>query len=309
MASATNSRVKRGSHVPSLEDLAERYPIWMECGIPLLALRVPDFERVAWRAGKRAAHRLERSIGTAFSQAAGRVLRYDDCVRHDAGSDVFAALMYSSPRSGRVSRPGDCRAALARMAAEVTPAAGAPVECGWTIVPPGTRPHLQKHVALALKRGVVERQRYEFFAIVGHELRTPITSIRAYLDTVIDTAPASGAQRRFLRRARTETLRSHGCRRDVRISMLDLSAATADPHCFLDEAIAEARDAVDPHARPFHTPRRCAGVASMRGARFRPVRPRLREPAGERREIWPGTWDRPRHLRARHSRFDRCLRR
>lgn len=147
-------------------------------------------------------------------------------------------------------RPGDCRAALARIAAEVTPAAGAPVECGWTIVPPGTRPHLQKHVALALKRGVFERQRYEFFAIVGHELRTPITSIRVYLNTVIDTEPGSGAERRFLRRARTETLRlARFVDGMFEFSMLDLSVATADPHCFLDEAIAEARDAVDPHAR------------------------------------------------------------
>ncbi len=38
-----------------LEAAVERAPV------PLLALRLPDFERIAWRDGKRAAHRLERA--------------------------------------------------------------------------------------------------------------------------------------------------------------------------------------------------------------------------------------------------------
>lgn len=86
---------------------------------PVLVVRLPELERVAWRRGLRAARALERKATAAFSTAVSRVLRTDDLVAHDGGSDVFAAALLVPTRGGNVPAPVDARSALARIAAEM----------------------------------------------------------------------------------------------------------------------------------------------------------------------------------------------
>ncbi|HLI96885.1 MAG TPA: hypothetical protein VKT72_12460, partial [Candidatus Baltobacteraceae bacterium] len=88
--------------------------------VPLLVLRLPEFERIAWRKGKRAAQRLERLTMAAFVQSAGTVLRVGDVSGHDPGSDVFAIVMTSPSRECRAPSPVDIRAVLERAAAAIT---------------------------------------------------------------------------------------------------------------------------------------------------------------------------------------------
>ena len=74
----------------------------LECGgwVPLLVFRIPEFERLAWRAGRRRARNLERRTATAFALAAQRVVRRDDLLAHDDGSDRFAVALIAPSRSG-----------------------------------------------------------------------------------------------------------------------------------------------------------------------------------------------------------------
>lgn len=83
----------------------------------MLAFRLPALERTAWRAGRRAARALERQAEIAFETAAARVLRADDLIAHDRGSDVFAAALLAPTHDGdRTLVPLDVRSALARIA-------------------------------------------------------------------------------------------------------------------------------------------------------------------------------------------------
>ncbi|MGZ3553748.1 MAG: hypothetical protein ACXWNK_17060 [Vulcanimicrobiaceae bacterium] len=91
MASATSSLARKrpqslASLAAALESALAQRPV------PLLVLRLPEFERVAWRAGKRAAQRVERETTRAFLAAAARLLRAGDLLGHDPGSDVFAIV-------------------------------------------------------------------------------------------------------------------------------------------------------------------------------------------------------------------------
>src|SRR5437763_6952253 len=85
-------------------------------GIPLLVLRVPEFEHIAWREGKRAARRVERRAAQAFAAASRRVLRRGDSRIHDRGRDIFAVLVAAPPRGMSRPTPIVCRAMLQRSA-------------------------------------------------------------------------------------------------------------------------------------------------------------------------------------------------
>ncbi|HET9095212.1 MAG TPA: hypothetical protein VFN37_01010, partial [Candidatus Baltobacteraceae bacterium] len=114
MASDTSSRARKrleplGALVPGLEAALEYGPV------PLLALRLPEFERIAWRDGKRAAQRLERLTTAAFIDSARSMLRTGDGAGHDPGSDVFAIVMTSPSRESRAPSAADIRAVLERV--------------------------------------------------------------------------------------------------------------------------------------------------------------------------------------------------
>jgi signal transduction histidine kinase len=157
----------------ALEALPERAPV------PLLALRLPQLERIAWRQGKRAALRLERQAAAAFVHASRQVLRTGDLTAHDRGSDVFIILLSAPSREARMPSALDCRAVLERVAATISLGVDLQIETGWALLRDMEEARdIERGVEMALERGARERERYEFFAAIGHELRTPLTSIR-----------------------------------------------------------------------------------------------------------------------------------
>lgn len=220
--------------------------------IPLLALRLPQFERIAWREGKRAAQRLERVTTATFLEASARALRAGDLVGHDPGSDVFAIAMTAPSRESRIPSPIDCRSVLERVALAMSSSVDMRIESGWTLLrsfdPPST---LQHEIELALERGARERERYEFFAAIGHELRTPLTSIRGYLETLIDGGVDEATSQRFLETARREALRMGRLLEGMfEFSLLDLSAeALLGRSCQVSTQIELACEIVRPLAQ------------------------------------------------------------
>lgn len=244
MASATNSRALKRLRVGDLHChiAAAASPV------ALLVLRLPDLERMAWRAGKTVARRAERLASHAFACATQRVLRAGDVAAHDPGSDLFAIALTAPSRAGRASLPSDHRAILERIAAALSFDTIRRAETGWTLLqkPPDD---LGTAIERALERGARERERYEFFAAVGHELRTPLSSIRGYLETLLESPVDPGTARRFLSTAQREATRM-GRLLDgmLEFSLLDLSAGVPGG-CDVDEAIESACDAVRPGAQ------------------------------------------------------------
>lgn len=250
MDSATNSRVPERR--AGLRTLARRVGAAARTApVPLLVLRLPQFERLAWREGRRAAHRLERATARAFADAARQLLRVGDAIAHDAGSDVFAIAMTSPSRAARLPSPTDCRAVLERVAAAISSHTNLRVECGWTPVAccRGAA-DLEREIDRALERGRRERERYEFFAVVGHELRTPLTSIRGYLETLLESGIDSVTAAGFLETARREALRMGRLLDGMfEFSLLDLSVDAIPPHgCDVAAQIFSACDVVRPLA-------------------------------------------------------------
>ncbi len=218
-------------------------------GVPLLVLRVPEFEHIAWREGKRAARRVERRAAQAFAAASRRVLRRGDDRIHDRGRDIFAVLVAGAPRGPSRPNPSVCRAMLQRIASEMAAETGLHVESGWTLAQPPF--DLDAEIEIALERGARERERYEFFAAVGHELRTPLASIRGYLETLLDGEVDVPTSQRFLHTAQREALRM-GRMIDgmFEFSLLDLSAGlSALGGCDVGEQLTLACEAVAPLAR------------------------------------------------------------
>ena len=214
---------------------------------PVLVLQLPELERVAWRRGLRAARAVERCATAAFSTAVSRVLRADDLVAHDGGSDVFLAALVGATRDGTGATSSiDPRAALARIAATMEASIRLDVRTGWTTyargVDAGNMPAL---VARALVRGRQERERYAFFSSLGHELRTPLASIRGYLETLLDSDIDAVTRERFVRIAHKESLRLNRLVDGMfEISLLDLQAGvTPAAPCSLAAALEAARDA------------------------------------------------------------------
>lgn len=197
--------------------------------IPLLALRVPALERTAWREGLRAARALERRASVAFASAVGRVLRADDLLGHDWGSDVFVAALAAPVRDGeRDAAPPDVRRALRRLATTIERATELAVDAGWTRYVPEQHGGIASAIGDAIVRGAHERERYAFFCSIGHELRTPLASIRGLLETLLDDALEPDARRRFVEIAFGESLRLGRLLDGMfEISLLDLGASAA----------------------------------------------------------------------------------
>ena len=223
---------------------------------PLLVVRLPELERVAWRRGLRAARALERAAGAAFSTAVSCVLRADDLVAHDGGSDVFVAALVGPTRDGgAVPAPVDVRSALARIAAAMEASIRLDVRTGWTTYDRAADVGaMDTVVERALVRGAQERERYAFFSSLGHELRTPLSSIRGYLETLLDEDVDARTRERFVRIAYNESLRlSRLVEGMFEISLLDLHSVFPDAASgSLSAALEAARDA-------------CAARAAARG--------------------------------------------
>jgi signal transduction histidine kinase len=206
-------------------EVADRLASCQSASVPLLVFRLPALEQTAWRNGLRAARALERRVNAAFATAVARVLRADDLLAHDAGTDAFVVALLAPMRDGQSAAPFDVRSALARIATTVETRTRLDVDAGWTHVD-AREPALDAAIARALVRGAQERERYAFFSAVGHELRTPLASIRGYLETLAEDEVDGATRRRFVRIAYNETLRLARLLEGMfEISMLDLSAA------------------------------------------------------------------------------------
>jgi signal transduction histidine kinase len=229
----------------ALADLAAQLAERGDLPVPLLVVRFPALERVAWRNGLRAARATERRAAEAFARAAVGVLRAGDAVAHDAGSDVFVAALCAPTRDGVAGcAPLDARSALARIVAAVEGASALQAEGGWTAFA-ARRMTLGESIAEALAGGARERERYAFFSALGHELRTPLASIRGYLETLLDGEIEAETRRRFLRIAHGESLRLARLVDGMfEISLLDLHDGRAPGTVGrLDHALGGAIDA------------------------------------------------------------------
>ncbi len=238
---------KIGGLLARLDDFERRLSSQATEPRPILVVRMPELERVAWRRGLRAARALERAATAAFSTAVSRVLRADDLVAHDAGSDLFVAALVVPTRDGNAgAAPIDVRSALARIAATMEAATRQDVRTGWTIYDYATDARrIDDVLERALVRGAQERERYAFFSSLGHELRTPLSSIRGYLETLLDRDVDVATRERFVHIAYNESLRlSRLVEGMFEISLLDLQAGGSEQAVgSLAAAIEGARDA------------------------------------------------------------------
>ncbi len=217
----------------------------------MLAFRAPEFEQVAWNIGRRDARNLERRTVVAFTAAARNILRHDDLLAHEDGSDRFAVAMMSPARDAHPPESNEVRGALGRIAAALTRSTGRRMETGWWPVERRSEVEaLAATIDAALERGARERQHGEMLATVGHELRTPLTSIRGYIETLLDGEFDAVTARRFLETARREALRL-GRLVDgmLEFSLLDLSARGRNARCDVVEHARAAIDAAVPLAR------------------------------------------------------------
>jgi signal transduction histidine kinase len=249
MVSATNSPARK--LIKTTQALAAPLARALQRGVvPLLVLRLPELQRIAWHTGKRAAQQLERAGCAAFIDAARRLLRRGDLIAHDRQSDVFIIAMTSPSRQRRTAAPADIRAVLERISAAIALRCEVRVETGWTLL--NRRDcDVDEEIVSALERGARERERYEFFSTVGHELRTPLTSIRGYLETLLDEEIDAATARRFLETARRESLRMGRLLEGMfEFSLLDLSSGAFAGHsCEIQALLQQACDVVRPFAR------------------------------------------------------------
>jgi two-component system phosphate regulon sensor histidine kinase PhoR len=131
-------------------------------------------------------------------------------------------------------------------------ATGLALEFGWTVVEPGhvLDPSLREATVAALTRGRRERERFGFFAALGHEMRSPLTSISGYVQTLLERDLDRATTRAFLETAQLEALR---LRRLVdgmyELSLMDLNEPLASgARCDVQNAVERAADAIYPFA-------------------------------------------------------------
>jgi signal transduction histidine kinase len=134
---------------------------------------------------------------------------------------------------------------------------------GWTTYDAGRDAgEVDAMVERALAHGAQERERYAFFSSLGHELRTPLASIRGYLETLLNDGVDAGTRTRFVRIAYNESLRlSRLVEGMFEISLLDLHAAA--PH-YASSSVADAfRAAADACASGASRRRVCVEVQDV----------------------------------------------
>jgi signal transduction histidine kinase len=148
----------------------------------------------------------------AFADAATSALRGTDLIAHVPERAAFVAALVSPPRTRTepIVAAVDHRTTLARLASAMESVAGTPFDTGWVVLrrhEGETELDLGAAVEEALEHGARERVHHEFFASLAHELRTPLSSIRGYLETVLDQDLDRETERRFLETAKGESAR------------------------------------------------------------------------------------------------------
>ncbi len=228
----------------------------------VFALRVADLERIAWRDGRRRAREEEERATAAFYAACERTLGAAGACAHEAGSDLLLAAV-AAPAA---DLPRVARAVLDALERGLAAESGLAIEAGWSLSARGDEPEraLAEAASAALERGRRERERYAFFAALGHEMRTPLMSIDGFLQTLLDCELDAATRRRFTEIARREALR---LRRIVEgmyaLSLADLDTdLRRDVSCDVQQAVERAADAV-------------FGSAARRGTRLE-IRSRVR---------------------------------
>lgn len=217
--------------------------------VPLVALRVPALEAIAWREGRSAARAAERCV-VAGLRSAG-ILRSGDAFAHRCGSDRFAVALLAPARSGSRPEATQARLALRRIAGAAARATGQRVQGGWcTLRRPDELAALSEAIDAALENGLRERERGELLATLGHELRTPLGAIGGYLETLLGGGIDAPTARRFLQTARRETLRMGRLAEGLlTVSLLDLAPPLGETRCDVATVIAQCCEAAAPLAR------------------------------------------------------------
>ncbi len=193
-------------------------------------------------------------------------MRAEDLIAHDGGSDAFLAALIAPTRDGhQLPAPVDIRSALARIAATIEGLTELDVDAGWTRYEVRSGAGVASAIGPALARGAQERERYAFFSAIGHELRTPLASIRGYLETLLDDDTDEGTRRRFVRVAHAESLRLTRLLEGMfEVSLLDLSGMFGRPSSgALDAALAGAAEASAAIAAQHGTHLHVAAVAPV----------------------------------------------
>jgi len=180
-------------------------PVLAKRSVPLLVIRLREVERVAWLQGRTSARRLERQACAILADVAHQRLRTNDLLAHERNSEIFSIALRARSDEEILS-PDDCRATLERTTEAFARALPVALESGWTVLSERAV-SLDTAAASALERGARERQRFDFFSTVAHEMRTPLGAIRGYLQTLLDEPLDSATTRRFLEVARNEAMR------------------------------------------------------------------------------------------------------
>ncbi|HEY1428591.1 MAG TPA: HAMP domain-containing sensor histidine kinase, partial [Candidatus Tumulicola sp.] len=173
-------------------------------------------------------------------------VRKRDVFVYDAAIDAFAVALLEEPRNGVLATELRLRSAAHRIATAFARFANEPVASALeSVAEPIDLDGLRRIMDTALRRA--ERQRE--LASIAHELRSPVTSIRGYLDLLLDEPLNDAVQLRFLETARGEALRL-GRLLDVisEISLLDGGALRQAATCAVGSAVDHAVDAVLPRA-------------------------------------------------------------
>ena len=221
--------------------------------VPLLVIRVCELEHVAWRDGLAAARRLERRARDVLAGIATTRLRAGDLFGHERTSATFSIALTARPNDVP-PLPQACRATLGRATDAFAKILPLELESGWTLLGDASPATLHAARRSALERGARERQRFEFFSTVAHEMRTPLTAIRGYLQTLLDDEPPQPeTARRFLEIARDEALRLARLVDGMfAVSLLDLgyaSESSGNVQSMLPETLRSALGALGPRIR------------------------------------------------------------
>jgi len=216
--------------------------------VPLLVVRVGALGRIAWREGRPAARKIERQCWQRLAERGKRLVRAGDARGHASSSEDFLVALLSGAREApRRASAVDCRAVLRRLATTLVPAGVLETVSGWAILPDQCNDAtLRDAIERALRDGARERERYEFFSTIGHELRTPLSAVRGYVEALLDERPDPATTRHFLETVRAEALRmSRLVDGMFDISLLDLAGASLPrERSLLEPALSAAEAAV-----------------------------------------------------------------
>ena len=182
------------------------------------------------------------------------MLRSGDLLAHEPASDVFGAALAAKvrhPSAAGIDR--GARTAIARIGAALAASLRLEVQTGWANYDGARDAHAMPGLLQrALAHGALERERFAFFSSLGHELRTPLASVRGYLETLLDDdAIDPQTRRRFTEIAYRESLRlSRLIEGMFEISLLDLRPSDgAAARARLSGVFEAVRDATCDSAR------------------------------------------------------------